>query len=282
MKGMIRRTALGALASLAWALGVVALLPGPAAGGGVTIAPLKIVQTGLGGILQISWDVLPAEGRASAKGEPHSPPFAFRGGLLGLMAGESGGLSPLSGGGSLSVALYGQISPFFHGDAGSGKCGVPSYGEAFQLGYGGGGELAWRPGDLISVLAGMGYEYYSGDDHEGISFDSLYLVPVYVGGKLHFASKESPWDPYFRADLGGAYMSEVEVSHGGADGTYWSSSWNLLADFGLGLEYRFGSLGVAAEVKARYLDDPDPAMGHPSYADSPWTLPVRLGVVAHF
>ncbi len=80
-----------------------------------------------------------------------------------------------------SFRVWGQVSPFLSGDAGSGS-GAPRYDDAFNTGLGAGAELSWRFSNRLSGLVGIGYENYSGDTHEGISFDRLAVIPVYLRG----------------------------------------------------------------------------------------------------
>jgi len=183
--------------------------------------------------------------------------------------------------GQASLRLWGQVSPFLSGEAGSGP-GAPDYSDAFDTGLGFGGELSWRFSPQFSGLAGLGYERYDGGSHQGIAFDDLEIVPLYVGGKLHLNPKADPWDLYLRLDLGAAHLSSVDVSYGSLKGKYWDASWQPLFDVGAGAEYRQGPWGVSLEVKARYLDAPDEALGKPAKADPSWTLPITLGVDYHF
>jgi hypothetical protein len=180
-----------------------------------------------------------------------------------------------------SFRLWGQVSPFLSGDAGSGS-GAPRYDDAFNTGLGAGAELSWRFSNRLSGLAGIGYENYSGDNHEGISFDDLEVIPVYLGGKFHIFPDGTKWDLYFRMDIGAAYLSSVHVSYYTLKGKYWDSSWVFLLDGGAGIEYRWNRWGVSLDAKLRYLGRPDPILGPPSKADSSWTVPIVLGVNYHF
>ncbi len=181
----------------------------------------------------------------------------------------------------ISLQLWGQVSPFIHGEAGSGP-GAPDYRDAFRTGIGGGMELSWRFSNRFSLLGGIGYENYDGKTHEDISFDALKVIPLYVGGKFHILSKDSRWNPYVKMDIGGAHLSSVDISFMTLEGRYWDSSWVFLFEVGGGLEYRFKQWGIGLEVLPRYLGKPDSALGPPSDAKSSWTIPVRLGVSYHF
>ncbi len=181
----------------------------------------------------------------------------------------------------LALRLWGQLSPFISGDAGSGA-GAPDYDDAFDSGLGVGGELSWRFSDRLSCLAGIGYETYDGDSHEGISFTDLEIVPLYLGAKFHFSPDNSRWNPYLRMDIGAAHLSSVDVSYQSLKGEYWDSSWVFLFDAGAGVEYRWNRWGASLDIKLRYLGEPDPALGDPSDADSSWTVPVVFGVNYHF
>ena len=182
---------------------------------------------------------------------------------------------------NVSLRIWGQASPFISGEAGSGS-GAPDYDDAFNTGLGAGAELSWRFSDRLSCLAGIGYENYDGSSHQGISFDDLEIVPVYAGGKFHIIPGDTRWDPYLRMDIGAAYLSSIDVSYQGLKGRYWDSSWVYLFDVGAGVEYRWNSWGASLDVKLRFLDEPDPALGDPSDADSSWTVPVTFGINYHF
>jgi opacity protein-like surface antigen len=181
----------------------------------------------------------------------------------------------------VSLQLWGQVSPFIHGEAGSGP-GAPDYKDAFGTGVGGGMDLSWRFADRFSLLGGIGYEKYDGKTHEDISFDDLKVIPVSIGGKFHFLPKDSRWNPYVKMDLGAAYLSSVDISIMTLKGRYWDSSWVFLFEVGAGVEYRIEKWGIGLEVLPRYLGKPDSALGPPSDATSSWTIPVRLGVSYHF
>jgi outer membrane protein W len=181
----------------------------------------------------------------------------------------------------LALRLWGQVSPFISGEAGSGS-GAPDYDDAFDCGIGGGAEISWRFSDRLSCLAGIGYETFDGESHEGISFDDLEIVPVYLGGKFHIIPGDTRWDPYLRMDIGAAYLSSVDVSYQGLKGKYWDSSWVYLFDVGAGVEYRWDRWGASLDVKLRFLDEPDSAMGDPSEADPSWTIPIVFGINYYF
>lgn len=180
-----------------------------------------------------------------------------------------------------SFRVWGQVSPFLSGDAGSGS-GAPRYDDAFNTGLGAGIEASWRFSQRLSLLAGIGYENYNGATHLGISFNDLEVVPIYLGSKFHLISDASRWDPYLRMDIGAAHLSSVDVSFQSARGKYWDSSWVFLFDAGAGIEYRWNRWGVSLDAKLRYLGRPDPILGPPSKADSSWTVPIVLGVNYHF
>ena len=182
---------------------------------------------------------------------------------------------------NVSLRIWGQASPFISGEAGSGS-GAPDYDDAFDCGIGGGVEISWRFSNRFSFLSGIGYENYDGSSHQGISFDDLEIVPVYLGGKFHIIPGNTRWDPYLRMNIGAAHLSSVDVSYHSLKGEYWDSSWVFLYDVGGGLEYRWEQWGAFLEIRARFLDNPDSAMGHPSEADSSWTLPISLGFSYYF
>jgi hypothetical protein len=180
-----------------------------------------------------------------------------------------------------SFSLWGQVAPFLSGNAGSGD-GAPHYDDAFNTGLGAGAELSWRFSNRLSGLAGIGYENWNGKSVEGISFDNLKVVPVYLGGKFYFMSDRAGWNPYLRMDVGAAHLSSVDVSYLNLNGKYWDSSWVFLFDAGAGVEYRWGKWGASLEVRPRYLGKPDSQMGTPSNAGSSWSIPVVMGINYHF
>ena len=182
---------------------------------------------------------------------------------------------------NVSLRIWGQASPFISGEAGSGS-GAPDYDDAFDCGIGGGVEISWRFSNRFSFLSGIGYENYDGSSHQGISFDDLEIVPVYAGGKFHIIPGDTRWDPYLRMDIGAAYLSSVDVSYHSLKGEYWDSSWVFLFDAGAGVEYRWNRWGASLDVKLRFLDEPDSALGDPSEADSSWTVPVVFGINYYF
>jgi opacity protein-like surface antigen len=183
--------------------------------------------------------------------------------------------------GDFSFHAWGQISPFISGEAGRGS-GAPDYNDVFNTGIGGGVGFSWRLYDRLSLLAGIGYEQHRGKKYEGISFDDLNVVPLYLGGKFHFTPKSSRWNPYLKVDLGAAHLSSVDISYESLKGRYWDSSWVFLFEAGGGLEYRFGRWGIGLEVLPRYLGKPDSTLGYPSKADGSWTIPVKLGLGFYF
>ena len=183
--------------------------------------------------------------------------------------------------GTFSLHVWAQVSPFISGEAGRGS-DAPDYTDLFDTGIGGSVELSWRFSNRFSLLGGIGYENYAGKTHQGISFDDLKVMPLYLGGKFHFLPRDSRWNPYVKLDIGGAHLSSVDVSFEGLEGRYWDSSWVFLFEVGGGLEYRFKKWGIGLEVLPRYLGKPDSALGQLSDARSSWTIPIRLGVSYHF
>ena len=180
-----------------------------------------------------------------------------------------------------SIRLAGQISPFISGSAGSGV-GAPDYSDAFSTGIGAALEYHRRMSDRFSVVAGISYDSFDGGTHQGISFGDLSRTSLYGGAKIHFNGDPSGIQPYARMDLGAARLSSVDVSYGAASGAYWDSSWELMADAGVGVENRFDQWSVFGEVLFRYAGKPDSALGPASEADSSWTVPIRIGIGYHF
>ena len=187
----------------------------------------------------------------------------------------------LAGESPFSVSLSGQIVPFISGSAGNGD-DSPDFSDAFQTGIAFALEGSYRLNSSISILAGVGYEHYSGEKVDGISFDSLDLVPVYLGCKYHIMPAQKGWNPYLRADIGFAKISSVDISYLGSSVEYWDSSWELMADAGAGFEYKFDTFGFFMEIRARYLDAPSSSLDRYSDADSSWSLPVVAGISLAF
>jgi len=180
-----------------------------------------------------------------------------------------------------ALRLLGQASPYISGEAGNGS-GAPGYNDALNAGLGIGAEASWRFSSRLSLLAGIGYENYAGSSHQGISFDDLKVVPVYLGGKFHLTPDVHRWDPYFRMSIGAAHLSSVDVSYQGLKGKYWYSSTVFLFDVGIGVEYRWNRWGASMEIKLRYLGNPDSAMGSPSNAGHSWAVPIVFGINYYF
>ncbi len=185
--------------------------------------------------------------------------------------------------GAFSLSLAGRYVPFISGDAGKGD-DAPEYDDAFDSGLGVAFEAAYRLTPDLGVLAGVGYEQFSGDSYKGISFDDMDVMMVYVGCKYYFLIDKKGWSSYLRADLGTAYFSSVDISYGGVDAEYWKSSWGVIGDAGIGVEYGFSNMGVFLEIKARYMDSPAKAAEMRDYsdADASWSVPIMLGVNYHF
>jgi hypothetical protein len=180
-----------------------------------------------------------------------------------------------------SFRIVGHVSPFISGAAGSGA-GHPDYADAFSKGIGGALEYHRRMSNRVSVIAGIGYDSFSGGTHEGVAFDDLDRTLLYVGGKVHWPADLDGWQPYARGDLGAARVSSVDVAAGNLSGPYWEASWQPLADVGVGVERRSGDWSAFGEVLFRYVGEPDSALGPVSEADGSWSLPVRIGVGYHF
>ena len=180
-----------------------------------------------------------------------------------------------------SIRLLGEITPLVSGSAGSGT-GAPDYSDAFSTGLGGAVEYHRIMSDRISIVAGIGYDSFSGSSHQGISFSDLDKVSIYGGAKIPLKERAPGWQPYARVDLGAVRLSSVGVSTDGLSGPYWDSSWELLADAGIGIEKRFGDWSAFGEVLIRYSGAPDEELGPMAEADASWSLPIRLGVGYHF
>ncbi|MBF0524889.1 MAG: outer membrane beta-barrel protein, partial [Deltaproteobacteria bacterium] len=153
--------------------------------------------------------------------------------------------------------------------------------DAFKSGWGFNIEAACRIDDLFSTQFGFGWETYAGKTVGRTDFDNLNIVPIYVGGKMHLPVNRT-WDPYFRVDLGAARYSSVDASTFGHKDGFIDPSWGFLADFGPGLEYKMGNIGIFTEVKARYIGGPSSSIGQGFDPDGNWTFPINFGVRAYF
>ncbi len=182
-----------------------------------------------------------------------------------------------------SVSVAGQFTSFMSGDAGD-QDGAPKYKDAFDIGTGIAVEGNYRLNDKISIIGGIGYEHFSGDEFQGISFKNLEIIPIYLGAKYYLTPKNAGWNPYLRGDIGMAKFGSVDISYLGTNSEYWDGSWELLFDAGAGVEYLFNSMAIFAEIKARYLDEPSssPAMAEFSDSDSSWSLPITVGITFYF
>lgn len=180
-----------------------------------------------------------------------------------------------------SLEVYGSVIPWVSGQAGDagGTDGTFDYDDAFETGWGFGGELSYRFLPRFSALVGIGYQTYKSQTTRGLDFDNFHAMPVYGGGKFHFLPYNRKWDIYLRADVGGAYLDAVDVN--GAP--YWDSGWVFYFAGGAGVMYNiWDNIGIGVEAKLQYLGAPDSRQGSFSDADGSWTLPVRLGVSYHF
>lgn len=180
-----------------------------------------------------------------------------------------------------SFSLSGGITSSLSGSAGEGP-GAPDYSDAFGQGRYLSAEVSMKLTPAVSLLGGFGYETYSGDSYEGISFSDLDIYPVYIGMKYYFRNISYGWDPYLRADLGLARFESVEISYLGAGTRYWNSSLEFLIDAGTGIEYRMKSITWFAEIKARYMDNPSSALIGYSGAGGIWSTPVTFGIIVDF
>ncbi|MBF0549666.1 MAG: outer membrane beta-barrel protein [Deltaproteobacteria bacterium] len=181
--------------------------------------------------------------------------------------------------GDVSIGVSGQYAPFLSGyfvpDNGT------SYSDAFKGGWGFNIEAAYRFDDMFSAQFGFGWESYAGKTVGLTDFDNLNIVPIYVGGKIHLPVDRC-WDPYFRVDLGAARYSSVDATFLGVKTAFIDPSWGFLTDFGPGLEYKMGNVGIFTEVKARYIGSPSSSGGRSFDPDGNWTFPINLGVRLYF
>lgn len=176
-----------------------------------------------------------------------------------------------------SVALGASVIPMISGDAGEGES-APRYSDAFDTGYGFTLEVERNLTAHAALQAGVGFESHSGKVYEGFAFGDLDIMPVYAGGKYQFGGSTG-WQPFLGAHLGGARMSAVDVTFGSLSTRYWDSSWVLLLDAGVGIEYQGGGpWSVSVHAAYRSLGKPGAAFGDPSEAQSVKMIPVELRV----
>lgn len=181
-----------------------------------------------------------------------------------------------------NARFFGVVSPILGGNAGSSAVSDPSYDDAFDLGYGGGGELEYLFSPEVSFLLGAYYETWDGDTYQGMSFEDWEIIPIYVGAK-YMLPWENPYvDLYIRGDVGAAHLSSEFVTIGGVGSKYWSSTWVFTADAGVGAEYHMDNFGVFLEVRGRYIDDPNSASAAFSRPKGSWSLPIFFGVSLRF
>ncbi len=181
--------------------------------------------------------------------------------------------------GKFSLGLSAGFSPILSGDAGSSQ-NAPDYDDLFKIGHGLALEAEYRVCDYASLVAGIGYEEFSGRSYQGLDFDDLEIIPVYVGGKFHIPV-DYPIKPYLLAHVGAAHFSSVEVSWHSLSANYWDSSWVFMGDIGMGLNYNVDNWNFYGSVKFRYMGAPDNNL-KAADADSSWTAPMYLGVSYSF
>ena len=179
-----------------------------------------------------------------------------------------------------SLCLSPGFSPFLSGDAGEGQS-APDFDDLFDDGYGVMLEAAYRLRPNLTLIAGIGYEEYDGDTQEGLKFDDLETVPVYLGCRLHILPGH-PLKPYIQARAGIMYLSSVDVSWESLSSTYWNSSWVFMGGAGIGFDYQISStLNITAGVDLRYAGAPENNLDAAD-ADGFWTLPIHFGISYSF
>ena len=181
--------------------------------------------------------------------------------------------------GKFSIGLSAGFSPILSGDAGDGQS-APDYDDLFKVGHGFALEVEYRVCDYASLVGGISYEEFSGRSYQGLKFDDLEIIPVYIGGNFHIPV-DYPVKPYLLVHVGAAYFSSVEVSWNSLSANYWDSSWVFMGDIGLGLNYNVDNWNFSGIVKFRYLGAPDNNL-KAADADASWTIPLYLGVSYSF
>lgn len=140
-----------------------------------------------------------------------------------VTAGEPGAMEHI-----FSLRLSPEISPFLSGDAGTGQ-GAPDFDDLFDDGYGLILEAECRLRQSISLIGGIGYQKYDGGSREGLKFDNLETVPIYLGCKFHIPSYHM-LQPFIQVHAGVMHLSSVDVK------------WNILTVHEI-LECFMGFLG---------------------------------------
>ena len=178
-----------------------------------------------------------------------------------------------------SLRLSPGFTPFLAGDAGEGQ-DAPDFDDLFDDGYGLLMEAAYRLHPNLSLIGGIGYEEYDGNSREGLKFEDLEAVPIYLGCRLYIPSGHAV-KPYIQAQTGAMYLSSVDVSWESLSATYWDSSWVFMGAAGIGFDYRIGAWDISAGVDLRYTGAPDNNLDAAD-ADGFWTLPIHLGISYSF
>ncbi len=182
-------------------------------------------------------------------------------------------------GSKFSIGLTTGILPFLSGDAGEGE-GAPDYDDLFKTGYGIALEAEYRVCEHASLVGGIGYMEHSGKSHQGLHFDDLEIIPLYVGCKMHIPAS-CPVKPYIQIHIGTAHLSSVDVSWNSLSANYWDSSWVFMGDAGIGLDYQVNNWSFSAGLNLRYAGAPDNELTAAD-ADGSWTIPVQLGISYSF
>ena len=195
--------------------------------------------------------------------------------LSGSVAAAEKGSFP----GRFSLGLSAGLSPILSGEAGDGPS-APDYDDLFKIGHGVALEMKYRVCDYAGLVGGIGYEEFSGRSYQGLDFDDLEIVPVYVGSEFHIPVNY-PVKPYLLAHVGAAHFSSVDVSWKSLSANYWDSSWVFMGDVGLGLNYNVDNWNFSGSVKFRYMGSPDNNL-KAADANASWTVPIYLGVSYSF
>lgn len=192
-----------------------------------------------------------------------------------VTAGEPGAMGHI-----FSLRLSPEISPFLSGDAGTGQ-GAPDFDDLFDDGYGLILEAECRLRQSISLIGGIGYQKYDGGSREGLKFDNLETVPIYLGCKFHIPSYHM-LQPFIQVHAGVMHLSSVDVKWNTLSMKYWNASWVFLGGAGIGFDYRISStLNITAGVDLRYAGAPENNLDAAD-ADGFWTLPIHFGISYSF
>lgn len=171
---------------------------------------------------------------------------------------------------SIYLQPRGGVSPYFFGDGGE-----KNWDDLFSHGAYAGLELGLLPAPFFTLLIGVTYHTYPGEDFTTrgleVSMDDLELYQAEIGGRLNFPFEffTKFWDfeqvkslfyssdvrryegavVFFKWTLGVNYNEEVRATIDGQDGgVYFDQTLALSTSIGGGFEYRWNAFGLFLEA----------------------------------